>query len=340
MCVLPDNLSGTVRLGSWKFHEIRMEDIDTYARYIRQTEYPANLWSSNFAYIWALSQSGRRTILWRIMDGMLVTFVYSHKGSLYLYCLPFGPGNAARVTALVTECMRFCYGWNGHDGGWTLIKMVSDQQLAFLRSCPDFDRTYRIAVWQGIERHVDVARLVTLSGKEFENIRNRVNKFRREHPDARISGYEPGDFEALMALGERWKSTAGQKYVSVFDGSYFPLLIQNSEKLRQSTLVVRIAERIVGMVSGGELPTGRSWGSLVKFDEGYPGLSETLIVEFARELHRNNPAVGTMNIGSDLGASGLRQYKLKFRPVLSCKRYQVYFRDDALPDGTADNPNR
>ena len=340
MCDVPDNSSETVRLGSWDFHKIRIDDMETYARYIRRTEYPANLWSSNFAYIWAISQSGRRTILWRVMDDMLATFIYSRRGSLYLYGLPFGSGDAAKVTALTTRCMRFCYEWNGHDGDRTLIKMVSDQQLAFLRGCPDFDRTYRLAVWQGIERHFDVARLVTLSGKEFENIRNRLNKFRRDNPDARFSRYEPGDFDALMELGERWKSTAGQKYTAVFDGVYFRELIQNSEKLHQTTLVVRIGGRIVGMVSGGELPTGQSWGSLVKFDEGYPGLSETLIVEFARELHRNNPAIATMNVGSDLGASGLREYKLKFRPVLNCKRYQVYFRKSALPDDPADGPTR
>ena len=40
-------------------------------------------------YLWAASCSRLRRILWRIVDGLLVTFGYSYKNPC-LFCLPFG----------------------------------------------------------------------------------------------------------------------------------------------------------------------------------------------------------------------------------------------------------
>jgi hypothetical protein len=60
--------------------------------------------------------------------------------------------------------------------------------------------------------------------------------------------------------------------------------------------------------------------------EGIPGLSETLIIEFAKKLNEINSLIRLINVGSDIGAGGLREYKLKFRPVLNLKRYEIYFK--------------
>jgi hypothetical protein len=108
---------------------------------------------------------------------------------------------------------------------------------------------------------------------------------------------------------------------------YFKEIVKHSSELGQIILTVKIHDTLIGMISGSELPTGQSWGSVVKFENGIPGLSESLIILFAKELYRRNPSIEFLNVGSDLGPGGLRTYKLKFRPVLNLKRYQVYFRD-------------
>lgn len=331
MHILPTDSQGKLRLGDWHFRPVRMQDRELFAGYIRRSGYAADLWSSNFAYIWATSRPSSRK-LWKIVDGMLVPFLYTRKGSLYLYCLPFGPGNPAEVTRVVRRCLRYCYAFNRGDSGRTLVRMVNEGQLQFLRRCPEFDRDFRVVPWRGIEQHYDVAKLSALTGREFGNIRNRVRKFARDNPDFQFSLYRDSDFQTLMKLGEQWKSTSGRKYSAIFDGRYYRELVAHGKSLGQITLVLRVHGAVVGMVAGSPLPTGESWGSLVKFETGYPGISETLIVEFARYLHRLDPGIRLMNVGSDLGRGGLRGYKLKFRPVLSYRRYQIYFRPSALPE--------
>ncbi len=328
---MPTDALRPIRLGDWELHPVGLEDRPLFEKYIRRTEYHADLWSSNFAYIWSTSRPSSRK-MWAMVDGMLVPFLYSSKGSLYLFCLPFGPGGPARVTEVTRRCLHRCRAFNGGDPDRTLVRMVNAGQLKFLRRCPEFDRYFRIVPWEGIEQHYDVPKLSALVGREFANIRNRVNKFARENPGFTLDPYRDSDFDELLRLSQRWKATSGVKYATVFDGHYFRELLIHGTQLGQTTLVLRTNGRVAGMVAGSPLPTGQSWGSVVKFDTGYPGLSETLIVEFARYLHRLDPAIRLMNVGSDLGSGGLRGYKLKFQPALSYKRYQIYFRRGAAAE--------
>jgi hypothetical protein len=323
---LLDHSLDVIELGQWKFHIIQIEDMDMYALYIKQTRYPAILWSSNFAYMWAISQSDKLKLLWQIIDGLLVTFVHSSKNSLYLFCLPFGDADPEQIIDVTLKCTRYCNDWNGQERRRAVIKMINDDQLAFLRESPRFNEYFTTLTWQGIERHFDINKLVTLEGNEFSNVRRRVHKFYRDNPYAEISRYQDADFEELMELDNRWRNTSGSKYAKILDRVYYKELVKHCYELDQLTLVMKINSRIIGMVSGGVLPTGQSWGSVVKFDENFPGLSETLIVELANEIHKIDPKTALMNVGSDLGPGGLREYKLKFRPVLNLKRYQIHLK--------------
>lgn len=297
-----------------------------YERYIRQTVYPANLWSSNFAYMWAVSQSKQRTLLWKIIGGLLVTFVLSYKNTLYLFCLPFGKADPEQLVDVMLTSLQYCFDWNGQDKEKSVVKTINETQLDFLKQSERFDRYFSKTTWVGIERHFDIQKVSELKGKDFENVRNRVNKFYKDNPDAEVCPYQQSDYDRLLELDARWRSTSGQKYANVFDGVYYRELVEYGEQLGQTTIIIKNDGRIIGMISGGVLPTGQAWGSVVKFEENYPGLSETLIVEYARAIHKLNPDTGLMNVGSDLGPGGLREYKLKFRPVLNLKRYQITLR--------------
>lgn len=320
------SLLNTVRIGQWEFHCIGLMDLPLYTDYIKATAYPANLWSASFAYLWAASRSRLRQILWRIVDGLLVTFGYSYKKTLYLFCLPFGAAGPRELAEVVLKCLHYCYEQNDWDYRRTLVRMINGSQLEFLQRYSGFDQAFRLATLQGIERHLAVAKVAALAGKEFATVRNKVNKFRRENPGVVVRRAQQDDYDALVELGRDWDSTAGRKYRRIFDRTYYREMISHSEELDQIILVVEKSGQIIGMVSGGILPTGQAWGGLLKYAGGMPGLSETLAVAFARELNRINPGVALLNIGSDLGPGGLREYKLKFRPVLNLKRYQMYLK--------------
>lgn len=319
-------LSNKITLGKWEFHRIQLGDMERYSEFIQATDYPANLWSSNFAYLWSVSQSRSLKILWRIVDDMLVTFGHSSRNTLNLFCLPMGEGTPEKLIDVVLKAVRYCCEWNEQVGRPAMVRMINQCQLAYLRRCPDFDSLFRLVTLQGIERHLDVEKLVMLSGKAFQTVRTKMNKFQRENAHATLRSYDSDDEDTLIHLGEEWDRSAGRKYRHIVDRRYYRGLIHYCQELGQHIWVVHNGETIIGMVAGSQLPTGNAWGSLLKYREGIPGLSEFLSVSFARELHRLYPHVKLINIGSDLGAGGLRDYKLKFRPVLNLKRYQVHLK--------------
>ena len=222
--------------------------------------------------------------------------------------------------------MKYCYDWNNQENNRTMVRMINHSQLEFLQNSFEFDNLFKLVTFQGIERHLDIKKLVSLIGKDFSTIRNKINKFHQENPNAVIRSYQKSDYEELIDLGKHWGSLAGRKYANIVDKVYYPEMIHHYDELNQIILVVQNGNQIIGMVSGGELPTGQAWGSLLKYEEGIPGLSELLSVEFAREINKINPMIELINVGSDLGPGGLRDYKLKFRPVLNLKRYQIYLK--------------
>lgn len=319
-----DALNDSIQLGSWDFNIIKLEDMNMYNQYIKETEYPASLWSSTFPYLWASSQSSSKKVLWRIVDDMLVTFINSNRNSLYLACLPYGKGDANKVVDVLYKCMEYCYNWNNQDSDRTILKMINEVQLEFLKKCPKFNKRFKAVNLVGIERHYSVKNLASLAGKDFLRLRHDRNKFFRENPDIVVHKYNDKDYKEILELSKQWSISAEKRYSNIFDKVYFKMLIKYGKELGQNTLVLRKGNKIVGVIAGCILPTGQAWGSVTKYEPGIRGLSETVIIEFIKEINRINPNVEYINVGSDLGPGGLRDYKLKFRPVLNYKRYRVY----------------
>lgn len=320
------NPSRQIYLGEWNFNKISLDDKDIYYEYINKSEIPANLWSGNFTFLWAFSQPPKRTILWKVIDDMLVTFAHTKMNELYLVCLPFGKGEPEKVVDLLYRCMTYCYKWNREKSNKTFIRMINDTQLEFLRNCDKFDKYFRLKKLQETERHYEVKSLISLKGKDFSNIRNKINKFHRENPDARIRKYKSSDFKSILRLNYDWINTAGKKYRNIFDKVYFKKIIKNYKKLNHLILVVEIKKQIVGVVTGEVLPNGQSWGCIIKYLPYIKGLCEAMVVEFAREINRINPNAEFLNTGGDLGTKGLSTFKEKFSPALNLQRYQVYLK--------------
>lgn len=320
-------LSGIIYVGKWTFNVIDIKDKALYAEYIRRTRYPANLWSSNFDFLWAVSKSPIRKVLWKIVDDMLVTFGYLKSGALYLICLPFGEGDVEKVMNVLFKCLKYCADWNRDKNPGTVVKVVNEQQLEFLKQHPQFSNTFKVIGLVGKEKFFSIKKLISLSGKDFDTIRRKINKFHRLCPGAAVRIYTDADFKDVMKLGEYWSETSGQKYSYVFDNIYFKEIVKHSKELGHTILVVVYDGKIIGMVSGGGLPTGESWWCISKFMNKYDGLSEFLVVEIAKAINRENPSIELMNAAEDLGPGGLRFFKERFRPVLDLRRYVLMFKE-------------
>ncbi|WP_410489353.1 phosphatidylglycerol lysyltransferase domain-containing protein [Bacillus sp. DTU_2020_1000418_1_SI_GHA_SEK_038] len=260
---------------------------------------------------------------------MLVTFKLSRKQNLQLACLPFGSGNPRKVTKVLVKCMRFCEQWNKREGGATWLRVLTGQQLAYIQESPLFEQHFRYRKLEGVDRHIGVKKVMELSGKEFKEIRENINRFKRDYPDVIFRRAKPEDYQALINLKQEWNQTLGKKYSRIWDDQFYKQIIENYQELDHLVFVAETGKQLIGMVTGGILPHGQAWGALSKRRDGYDGLSEYLNVEFTCEIHKMDPKVELINLGSDSSPNGgLRVYKNKFRPVYNSERYRLILKNE------------
>ncbi|MDF2791888.1 MAG: hypothetical protein K0S80_4990 [Neobacillus sp.] len=132
------------------------------------------------------------------------------------------------------------------------------------------------------------------------------------------------DYHKVMEFNNNW---ANEQDESIFDGTYFKEILKYPDELDHTVLVVEIDDQIVGMTSGGCLPTGQSWACLRKGYHKVEGLSELLLCELVKESYQVNSSIEYMNDGNDLGDPGLIFFKERFRPELNLNRYRVYLKN-------------
>lgn len=319
-------LDSEIKVGEWIFNEIKIDDKNMYANYIKKTQYPINLWALNFDFLWAVSRLRSIKVLWKVVDDMLVTFLYRRKKTLYLMYLPLGAGDADKVVDVLYKCMKYCYEWNDQKSSYTFVRWMNRNQYEFLSGSENFSKYFKLEELDELEPIYSIQKIISLRGKEFENVRYKVNKFNRKYPNAIIRRYQPSDYQALMQLYKAWVSTSGKKYSSIYDGVYYREIAKHYEELSHIILVIELDDKIIGMISGGESPDGQSWCFLCKSMENIGEASYVLLVELAREINRMNPSIELLNYGSDGGIKGLRFFKERFRPVLSPKLCEVYLK--------------
>jgi hypothetical protein len=315
-----------IQLGTWKFYRVMLEDKDLFKEFAGKTSWPVNLWSSNFPFIWAYAQSPRRTIFWKIIDDLLVTFIMTRKKKLSLLCLPFGRGDVHKLVTVLHKALQFCAESNSKRGYRTKIRTINECQLDYLINSERFERLFALKQLRGMEKHLSIPQLISLSGKKFNSIRKSINKFNRVYPEIKFREYRPTDFHKVISLNKNWEETSGKKYSIIFDRDYFNAIISHYRELNMIILVAVWKDEIVGVNIGSELPTGESWGCICKTLKGIEGLHETIIIRFIHEINKRNNKIQYMNVGSDLGIEGLRRFKEKFKPALDLKRYRIFLK--------------
>jgi hypothetical protein len=310
----------------WDFQPLRLKDRAHYDQFIAASEFPIDIWSSNFAYLWAHTRIPRRlTILRSRVEGMLVTWVLTTNGRLYLPCLPVGPGSPEQVIDVLQRCEELCAEWNllSRYTRRPVVAKLSSNQLEYFQQFDKFNNNFSPKRLSGVERHLSVTKLTSLTGKKFSTIRYKLNKFQRDNPEARLRNYMGDDFDAVVDLGRIWSETSGSKHRRMLDSFYFKATLKNHQALGLENLVVEINGRIIGLTTGGILPTGQAWGYLTKFDNRYEGISEYMVVAMAKRIHELNPSVELINVGTDFGNEQLAMAKEKFRPVKAYHRFAL-----------------
>jgi uncharacterized protein len=310
----------------WGFRPIKLKDRPLYDQFTAASEFPVDIWSSNFAYLWAHTRIPRQLVILRSeVDGILVTWILTTNGRLYLPCLPVGPGNPEHVIGVLQRCEALCTEWN-QISRYTqrpVLAKMSSNQLEFFQRFDAFNENFSPKLLTGVERHLSVQKLTSLTGKKFSTIRYKLNKLQREYPGVKLRNYMADDFADVVELGRQWKKTSGSKHRRLLDSFYFKPTVKYHKSLGLENLVVEVDGKIIGMTTGGILPTGQAWGFLTKFDNSYEGISEYMVVAMAKRINELDPSVEFINVGTDFGNEQLAMAKEKFRPAHAYQRYAL-----------------
>jgi uncharacterized protein len=310
-------------LNNWEFNRIYIQDKELFHDFIKVTEYPTNLWRSNFDYLWG-SSSDKRTVLWKIVDEMLVIFWLLNKKHLIMECLPLGKGGPDKIIEVTYKCLKFCHSYNRKKKLKAQVKSINDYQLDFLKHSTLFNNYFIPIKLNGMERHLGVQNLLSLNGKQFENVRQMVNRFKRKNPNFIVRRATKDDYASLINLKTSWNKKSGSKYDFVWDDYFYQRILRNFERLNHIVLIVEVEEKIEGVITGGILPHGEGWACELKNNKDFKGISEFLYVELAKEINSLDQKVELINIGSDSrGKGGLRSFKEKLRPILNVHRYKL-----------------
>ena len=189
-------------------------------------------------------------ILWKIVNRLLVVFRLISEKYIFLEFLPFGKAHPRKLSKVTYKCIKFCENWNAKLNKKGKVKYLNNLQLDYLKGCSSFQKRFIAKSKKGLERHIGVQKLLELKGGDFQNIRTKINKFKKNHPDFIVRRADDGDYSALLELKQLWNEKSGIKYPSIWDHYFYKNLIRNYKDLGHILLVVEIKGRIVGMTWG------------------------------------------------------------------------------------------
>jgi hypothetical protein len=156
-------------------------------------------------------------------------------------------------------------------------------------------------------------------GHSYRDVRKRVARFQREHPSfyRRMSATDREGCDALLRL---WRRVQGRKRPFLLDWGYTRAALRLVGELSEEDLsgwVVEVGGEVRAFALAGEMSEDLANFFVAKSDPSVRGLSEFLRWRVCGEMRR----FPRLNDAGDLDLPGLRQHKLKFRPV---ERLPVY----------------
>ncbi len=159
----------------------------------------------------------------------------------------------------------------------------------------------------------DPSAVAEAAGPPFRDLRKRVRRFERECPHTfrRMTADDRAGCEALLKV---WRRLQGRKRSFLLDWGYTRValgLVGRIPETDMSGWVVETGDEIKAFALAGEMGADLGNFFVVKSDPSVRGLSEFLRWRVCGEMK----PFALLNDAGDLGLPGLRQHKMKFRPV-------------------------
>lgn len=159
--------------------------------------------------------------------------------------------------------------------------------------------------------------LAELKGRKYQKKRNHLNRFRQNHPDARILPLDERNLTAALLLAQQWYQKR-QREDPNHDYYLEHLALQRAfafyEKLGMEGVVLMEQGKALAFAMGTRLSGDTFDIHFEKALDVEDGTYTAINQGFARYLRDKYPEIKWLNREDDLGIEGLRQAKLSYYP--------------------------
>jgi hypothetical protein len=202
-----------------------------------------------------------------------------------------------------------------NDGGPTRILWVDESD-----HCSLSGQGFQVTLKE--EEYIfNPSTVINAEGSGYRDLRKRLRRFRREYC-VQFREMHEADISGGQELLRLWRSKQGRRHPFLLDWGYTKKALEEFHKWPEEYLkawCVTLKGRMVAFAMAGPIHKDLANFFVAKSDPEIPGLSEFLRHEVFQRLGKY-PLV---NDAGDLGLPGLRQYKMKFRPVSKRPVYQA-----------------
>jgi hypothetical protein len=272
------------------------------------TQHQKKLWCYYFPFLCFYGRSPVRQLVWGKLAGndlVLVMIRFNRDGTrhLDLFCpaLSAAPQRQQEALDLVNTI-------NGNRRA--RILWVDEIDRAFFANSAGFE------VEDKEQEYIYATEAVrALQGNHYRDLRKKLTRFKREHA-WNFRALQKNDGPAALELLRNIEKKQQARGIRVFDFAYSYQAITDFSRFSPpdlTALVLEISGTMVGIAMGGKMHDQLANFFLLKNDHAIPGAAEMLRYHFIETMHSWN--IPFVNDASDLAIPGLRQHKMKFRPV-------------------------
>ena len=195
---------------------------------------------------------------------------------------------------------------------------------SLVESCSDIIIDEDLLDWRYPIRILDVDGILSLKGKGYAQVRQRLNRFQIEH--CTIHKIETfSDYNIVLNMVREWiREFPYTEYseADLLQPTRTLLNLMNNEKLKISGQIIRYDERPVSYCIWEE-KSDIANAYAMSAERKIPGLAEYNIVTMCRQLAKKG--IKKVNIGGS-ETEGLNRYKKKFSPIQSIPLYTCEIR--------------
>jgi hypothetical protein len=170
--------------------------------------------------------------------------------------------------------------------------------------------------------------IANAEGRAFRDIRKRVHRFEREHA-SQFRTMLVDDVSACHELLKYWRKRQGRKHPFLLDWGYTKAALDAFDQWTSEFLTgwcLEIDGKMKAFALVGETLPQMAHFFIAKTDPDVWGLSEYLRWRVYQTLSHYQ----WVNDAGDLGLDGLRQFKMKFRPVDRLQVFSAEIRKEGL----------